>query len=256
MAGMIKCVLEVKHSKCCPTLHLRTLNPHLEHTAFDAGFETEPATFAHNQGHAQVSSFGFGGTNGHGVFWGRNHKYTPDQNSTFMKKIKSMPPPEVRPVGPNPDDWDSDYPDFRNAKPGAKFKISLSPDDPADQSIKYELVDEFEEENDDDCYWSVAGNFNDWSDDRMADGLVPGVSTYTAEIPDSGILEWYFLKNGEADEVLCPEVPNCSRKMVPMVGPGDEVKNKWVVYGAAGSEMQIELFFKDGRKSITWLPMK
>merc|ERR1719282_2122477 len=70
MGAICKCVIQCKYCKCCPTLHLRTLNPHLEHAAFDAIFQTEGACYTYLQGHSQVSSFGFGGSNGHGVFWG------------------------------------------------------------------------------------------------------------------------------------------------------------------------------------------
>merc|ERR1712066_101616 len=43
MGAICKCVLQCKHAKCLSTLHLRTLNPHLEHAAFDAIFQTENA---------------------------------------------------------------------------------------------------------------------------------------------------------------------------------------------------------------------
>jgi len=137
MAAMVKCVMQCKRTKCCPSLHLKTLNPHLEHTQFEAIFESEAALYTYAQGHSQVSSFGFGGTNGHGVFWGRNQGVLPDVNEAFMKRVKLMGPPEVRVMGNSPDDWESDAPDTRGVKSGAKFSISLSPDDMPGDGVKW-----------------------------------------------------------------------------------------------------------------------
>merc|ERR1712066_748176 len=72
MGSITKCIIQCKYAKCYPTLHCHTLNPHLEHAAFEALFQTEDSEMPYIQGHCQVSSFGFGGSNGHGVFWGHN----------------------------------------------------------------------------------------------------------------------------------------------------------------------------------------
>ena len=58
MAAMVKSVLTVQQGQCLASLHVRQLNPHLEHTVFDAFFETERSSFAAERGHAQISSFG------------------------------------------------------------------------------------------------------------------------------------------------------------------------------------------------------
>ena len=58
MAAMVKSVLTVQQGQCLASLHVRQLNPHLEHTIFDAFFETERSSFAAERGHAQISSFG------------------------------------------------------------------------------------------------------------------------------------------------------------------------------------------------------
>ena len=88
----------------------RSLNPHLEHAAFDAIFQTESACYTYIQGHSQVSSFGFGGTNGHGIFWGQDYVHTPAPDVTMQKRLQKRPPPEVRVMGKNPDEWEADFP--------------------------------------------------------------------------------------------------------------------------------------------------
>merc|ERR1712232_1210397 len=138
MAAMVKCVLAVKGNSCCPTLHFRTLNPHLEHAAFDAIFETEGAAFHYERGHCQVSSFGFGGTNGHAVMWGQKVGPQISDYDRFVKRIKSAPPPEVRLVGDNPDDWEWDQPDTRDTKHGDRFTVTFRQDDAPDDPIVWE----------------------------------------------------------------------------------------------------------------------
>ena len=116
MAAMVKSVLSVQHGQCLASLHVRQLNPHLEHTTFDAFFETERSSFAYERGHTQISSFGFGGTNGHCIFWGKRVGQQ-DVQALLLRRIAKMSPAEIRPVGNNPDDWEADLPEA-NPKAG------------------------------------------------------------------------------------------------------------------------------------------
>merc|ERR1719353_169890 len=61
----------VTKNTSAPTIHLKTLNPHLDHAAFDAIFTSEATKYMYPMGHCQVSSFGVGGTNGHAIMWGK-----------------------------------------------------------------------------------------------------------------------------------------------------------------------------------------
>jgi len=90
----------------------------------------------------------------------------------------------------------------------------------------------------------------------MTEGNVPGLATFGLEVPDDGVVEFYFLKNGEEDQVLCPSVDECSKRVTPILGPGNQAKNKWRVKAEAGLEMMIELFVKDGKKTVTWIIMR
>lgn len=254
MGAICKCVLQCKHAKCLSTLHLRTLNPHLEHAAFDAIFQTENANYAYFQGHSQVSSFGFGGSNAHGIVWGENIHYQPDMHKLFQKKIQERPPPQVRVLGKDPDEWEADFPDSRTIKKGAKFHISINPND-SSEAIKWEMVEDGPDEDaeEEDAFYSLTGNFNEWSDDRMAPGDIDGVHTATVEVPDSGILEFRILKDGEDTEVIGPQSLESSSRTEAIIGPEKGLKNKWVISGAPGQEVVIDFLSKRGQRSILWV---
>jgi len=164
-----------------------------------------------------------------------------------------MAPPEVRPVGDNPDEWESDLPDA-DVKPGDKFVIRFSSEDPPDAPIKWEKHQTFDEaeEEDDDAYFSITGNFNGWEEDRMAPGDVPGQNVTTVTVPADGVLEFRILKDGDPDKVLCPDVPSCSRKCAPILGPEAGLSNCWVVKEEEDTEIQVEILCLKGKYSILW----
>lgn len=251
MGGICKCVLQCKYARCCPTIHLRTLNPHLEHEAFDAVFETEAANWKYTQGHSQVSSFGFGGSNGHGIFWGGRNDVLGDHKMLIMARLRRLAPAEVRVTGKDPDEWEADFPDPR-CKHGDKFIIKLSSEDPKDMPAKWEkLMDE--DEDNEDAFYCITGNFNDWGDDRMTPGDVPGLHIVTVEVPESGSLQFRILEDGEADKVICPKTPSCYKRTEAIIGPAKDLTNRWIIDAPAGRDVTIELFVSRGKKSIMWL---
>merc|ERR1719282_1151221 len=133
MAGMIKCVLQASHGTCLSTLHVRQLNAHLEHAAFEAFFETEATKFKYNQGHCQVSSLGFGGSNGHAIFWAKKNIGVPlDDKDAVISRIKAMSAPAVTVIGDDPSEWEWDGPDL-DSKPGEKYRIFMSSADAPDE---------------------------------------------------------------------------------------------------------------------------
>jgi len=253
MAAMCKCVQVVTHTQCFASLHLNQLNPHLEHSTFDAFMETESNSFPFMQGNCHVSSFGFGGTNGHVIYWGRNHaRELPGVKEQIILRMKKMAPPEVRPVGDNPDEWESDLPEA-DVKPGDQYVIRFSSDDPPDAPLKWEKKEGYEEaEEDDDAFFSITGNFNGWEDDRMAPGDVPGQNITTVTVPAGGVLEFRFLKDGDTEKVVCPEVPNCTRKCAPIIGPEAGLSNSWLVHEAEDTEIQVEILSLNGKFSVLW----
>mmetsp|Transcript_103461 Transcript_103461/g.179600 ORF Transcript_103461/g.179600 Transcript_103461/m.179600 type:complete len:938 (-) Transcript_103461:42-2855(-) len=262
MAGICKCILQVCRNRVMPTLHTRQLNPHLEATAFTAFFSSEWQKIPFTNGHSQVSSFGFGGTNGHAIIWGSDLTAQGDMPAQIMKRLAMMKPPEVRCYGRNPDDWESDWPDF-NIQPGDKVNIFFSMDKPNETRMKFEVVpkaeDEAEEEAEeeeaaaDETFWCITGNFNGWTDDRMLEGDMEGLCSATVEIPSGGSLQFRFLQNGDTSKVLAPSIPNCTKRLAPIMGPAAELTNMWIVEGPAGAEVQIELLVQKDRKSVMWL---
>lgn len=258
MAGMVKCILQCKHSKCQPTLHLRTLNPHLEHAAFDAVFETEPGNFAANQGHSQVSSFGFGGTNAHGIFWGRSADLKQDVQKLWLRKLLARPPPEVRPMGKNYDDWEADFPDVRKMRKGAKFQLSLSPLALPNEPLRWDVAEEsYEAEvEDDEATFAIIGNFCNWDAEQaipLEDGDVPGLHVVTLQAPSAGNLEFQILHGGNAKRVIGPSVEISTRRSDRIIGPEADLQNKWVIEDCETEDVRIEFFSRNGRRGITWV---
>eukprot|EP00913_Durusdinium_trenchii_P010706 g10045.t1 len=76
MTSLIAAVFQVKSSLAVPVCHLRQLNPHLDQTGFQAFFNSELGSYNYSQGIVHVSSFGFGGTNAHAIFWGEERVRT------------------------------------------------------------------------------------------------------------------------------------------------------------------------------------
>lgn len=253
ISGCVKCVLEVYLSRCLPTSHLRVLNPHLEHAAFDAIFENEAGHFQYKTGHSHISSFGFGGSNAHGIFWGKKLHEDLDNMQSFIEKLKKMPLPEVRVIGTNPDDWESDWPD--PCLKGAKYSVHFHPDDSDDQPLRFvrEVLDEDDLKPEDQDWYDICGNFNDWTGDRMLEQSITGLHRFQTDIPENGVLEFRFVKNGNPDLVLAPATDNCSRKSAAIIGPAKDLSNKWAVAGEPGVEIEIELFITNERRSLLWL---
>jgi 3-oxoacyl-(acyl-carrier-protein) synthase len=258
MAGIVKCVLQVKHSSVAPSNHVRVLNPHLEHTKFPAFYSSEIEKSKYTQIINHVSSFGFGGTNGHAIWWGPN-RYLQDQEpeKLFQKKMLRVAAPEVRPTGTSPDEWESDWPDTRGARKGAKWAVSFATSDGADASLKYVLADDGLDDLDevDDHFYCITGTFNDWESDRMVAGDVPGVWVAEVEIPESGELLFHFLQDGLYEQAICPESPQCTRKTATITGPvaaGDPV-NDWLIRGTPNQDVTIELFVQNGVRTLLWI---
>mmetsp|Transcript_21376 Transcript_21376/g.45523 ORF Transcript_21376/g.45523 Transcript_21376/m.45523 type:complete len:941 (-) Transcript_21376:71-2893(-) len=252
MSSMCKCVQMVMHSSCFAALHLKQLNAHLEHSVFDAFFENEMHAFAYKQGNAHISSFGFGGTNGHVVFWGQNVINVPSIKEQIMKRLSKMAPPEVRPIGDNPDEWDHDMPDL-DAKPGDLFFVSVNETDPKDAPLKWEKQEGPDMDDDaDDVFFSITGNFNAWEDDRMAPGDVPGQNVATVTVPSSGVLEFRFLKEGDSEMVIAPEMASCTKKICKIKGPTAGLSTSWCISADPDTEYQVELFNMNGKYSVLW----
>mmetsp|Transcript_19785 Transcript_19785/g.57398 ORF Transcript_19785/g.57398 Transcript_19785/m.57398 type:complete len:942 (-) Transcript_19785:53-2878(-) len=254
MTSLLGAVHQVKLACAIPVVHLRQLNPHLENSAFDAFFSSEMGTYYYGQGNVHVSSFGFGGTNGHVIFWGQAVLASPaDVETLIARRLLKMPPPEVRVNGSDPSMWEWDGPD-KDIKMGDKYTITLRSDEPLDTPVRWVKEEDGAaiDDVDEDIYF-ITGPFCDWETERMEDGPVTGLRTITLEVPESGILEFRFLKNGEEDQVICPDVDKCTRKSAPILGPKKEGKTVWCVEADPLTSMRIDLFISRGKRSIMWM---
>jgi len=229
---------------------LRQVNPNLENTTFDAFFVSDSCKFPYAQGLSHVSSFGFGGTNGHIVFWGESLAGLPSVNEQIIQKLAQMPPPEVRAVGNNPADWEADIPDF-DALPNDKYLITFRGDDPPDLPVRW-IKQESMDIADDDAFFTITGNFNAWESDRMSPGNVPNSHVATVTVPDNGALEFRFLQDDEADQVVCPSVPRCTRMSETIIGPKADLTNTWVINATPGQEFQVELLVMKDKRGVVW----
>nr|AQS99234.1 type I polyketide synthase [Gambierdiscus polynesiensis] len=269
MGAMCKCILQCQNARCCPTLHLKTLNPHLDigstSSEWNHYFATQVMKFVNYvQSHSQVSSFGLGGTNGHGIFWGENLDGVKPQKTLFMRRYHEKPPPEVRPLGKNYDEWEADFPDYRLLPESQfdverkRYTITFRPDDPADQPLSWEPKEDVLDPDidDDESFFTICGDHNNWEDEKMMPGGVPGEWIYTASIPERNVLHFRLFKNGDSDKGIGPRVDNCSRRAELIIGPAKDPKHRWAVTGRAGMRVDIKFFSRRGLKSINWLPTK
>jgi len=254
--AMNKCIMQVIKIVCCPTLHLKTLNPHLDHAAFDAIFISEHLPYRYKQGHCQVSSFGVGGTNGHAIFWGEGKRLSPDNRKVFLLKLKQAHS-QILTDGSNPEQWEYTGMAY-DAKPGDMYRVVYSRDPVTkEEDIRYEKELKVEDAIE---FYSTTGNHNEWAEDRMLEGDVPGLFYQEVEVPESGVLEFRILADGDSEKAIGPEVTT-SKKTTRILGPSADLRTSWMVNGAAGTSMLIEFVAPtsialEGVRSITWFPVQ
>merc|ERR1712228_1166404 len=103
--SLLSAILQLGLGKVHPVGHFFQLNPNLEASAFESNLVSEMLCPNQSASIANVSSFGFGGTNGHCVLWGESTFGTEDTKALFLRRIASMAPPEITVTGRNPASW-------------------------------------------------------------------------------------------------------------------------------------------------------
>jgi len=259
MTSLIAAVFQVKSSLAIPCCHLRQLNPHLDQTGFNAVFNSELNYYNYSQGIVHVSSFGFGGTNAHAIFWGEDVYHAPSNAELFQKRLRQMSPPEVRINGSDPALWDWDGPDTL-ILPGDKYSIEMNPDEPANAPQRWFKEDTGGEPDDgEEDFYCISGAFNDFAYESMEDGPVTGLRTITVKVPASGQVEFRIFKNWNengSNQVIYPGADKCTRKLQVIYGPLSEdqaPKNSWLAEGIPNSFLKIDFFCCRGIKSINWM---
>jgi len=255
ITAMCKCVMIVIRTKCAPTLHFKTLNPHLDHTKFDAIFCNEPNPYKYRQGHAQVSSFGVGGANGHAIFWGRDEYEDrgTDLSALFLRKLKELAPP-ISAHGNDPRTWEvNGLPN--TADSAAKYKVVIEKDPILDEiHVKYEAVVEEEEAVPE--YFCITGSHNDWTEDRMDEGDLPGLFMISAEVPESGQLDFRILAEGDENRVIGPDCEDevCTSRVVRVAQEAKTARSTWRIQAEPESTFTIELLAPPkGPMTVTWV---
>merc|ERR1719272_425408 len=110
-------------------------------SSFEAIVSTELTTTNIDQGHIEISSFGFGGTNTHGILWGENRSLVTNPNKFWQKQLGRMRPPEIRALSVDPAHWDTDLPD-QVAKPGEVWSVSVQAGALDNTTMKWEKTEE------------------------------------------------------------------------------------------------------------------
>nr|AQS99211.1 type I polyketide synthase [Gambierdiscus excentricus] len=252
--AMCKCVMTVIKTKCAPTIHFKTLNPHLDHAMFDAIFCTEANPYLYRCGHCQVSSFGVGGTNGHAIFWGEETREAPNYQMLFYKKMKECPA-QIIADGTNPKNWEYSGPGF-DWKDESKYTVKIEKDLTSDAFVvKWEKQEEGEIEVPE--FYSITGTHNEWQDDRMMEGDVPGLYYVVVEVPDSGSLDFRIMAEGDQERSIGPDIEACTKKTAQIRGPEKDLTTFWRAAGPKNSLLRVELYAPaKGKRFLTWLREK
>jgi polyketide synthase-associated protein len=253
MTSLLAACFQLQHCKANAIIHLGVLNPHLEGNDFGGFYSTENTFLNAHQGNAHISSFGFGGTNCHAVFWGENASVNAGDSQKFMKRLSMMAAPVVSPNGKDPSEWETDGLEYV-ANDGDTYSVTITKDDAVDKPIKYVLEQEALGLDFDPNDTSYDICFNNGEQLTMESGDVPGLRSVILEVPLGGEIEFNFVKTMEEDFVLAPAVNRCRRKTSPISGPAEGLTNKWAIAGVPGSLMRIDLFTSRGMMALSWLP--
>mmetsp|Transcript_56138 Transcript_56138/g.162689 ORF Transcript_56138/g.162689 Transcript_56138/m.162689 type:complete len:634 (-) Transcript_56138:23-1924(-) len=247
MVAMCKCVVTVLKTKCAPTQHLEVLNPHLEHSKFDAIFCTEANPWRYRQGHCQVSSFGVGGTNGHAVFWGASPEGV-NQLQLFLKLVRQNPPAVIM-HGKDPVDWEFDSLRY-NDEGGEKCIVTLEKDPATSEiSVRYDIVQSERPPS----FYCIVGSHNGWTDDRMVEGDVKGLWYAVVDVPDSGTVDFRLCADGLASRSLGPPEAACRSRTAPLIGPMEGLGTFWRAEAAPGSTLRVELLaLGPEARTVSW----
>lgn len=167
-----------------------------------------------------------------------------------------MKNPAITTEGNNPANWEYKGMGY-SPQPGEKYQVVLTKDPiTEEESLVYEKVEEAEAPPE---FYSTTGTHNEWGEDRMLDGDVPGLFYQEVEIPESGELEFRILAEGDTTKCIAPK-NTTAVKTTQIVGPGEH-DTSWLVKGTALSPLRIEFFAPvipalEGMRTIAWYPIQ
>lgn len=250
VAGFLKCVVQAQHGECCPNVHLRALNPHMDMAGFPASIMSEGNTYRFESSYNGCLSFGFGGTNACAQVWGKNYVTsraagTKDAFKTLIDKIQKAPPQEVTITSENWEDWDMDGPG-KDVKRSQSWDIAIM----SDGTVQY--LERPEEIKDLGTYYYVASSANGWQYDAMEqDDMLEGLYSTTLQIGQSGEETFQIVADEDEDMTFYPAAANCHWKSAEVKGPEKASGGKaWCIAGYPGETYRIE-FCKSSKDKVS-----
>nr|AQS99178.1 type I polyketide synthase [Gambierdiscus excentricus] len=259
IAGFLKCILMCMHCECCPNIHTRELNPHLDNEGFPCYFVSEAEIMTGDTCYSGVSSFGVSGTNGHCLGYSRNYMTSrgtrqQDYNRTMVGKIKDTIPNILL----DNRDWKNwvnlGKPHFE--RPGQEYEVEAL----RDGSVTWRPLERRGLRKPEGPFF-IRGSFNSFTMDQMTvDSSVIGLHTFEIEMGDTGQETFQIVYNLDENMIFYPAEQNCRRKTVPIMGPDTPGSNAdaWLIKGSPGAYYKVEFFvFEQGaRQTITWMAVK
>jgi malonyl CoA-acyl carrier protein transacylase len=255
LGGLMKCCMQVYHCEGAPNLHLKKLNPHLDLDGFPCQPLSEKQITREDGAYCGVSSFGFGGTNGHAQAYGKNIMTSrgarmKDPYLTFQRKLRGAPPAEVTINGDDVADWDTTGCDPK-AEEGDKYLIRLDVDGIVEwEKQEPDVPDAYGDE------FAIQGTFNNWEADEPMErhDTIPGLWVGYVTIGSTGEEEFQIIGDGDSDIVYSPSTAHSRSKADPIKGPGKADKEMaWCIRGTPGDTYKVEFFQQDDAKSIIWM---
>jgi len=257
--GFIKCLLQVMRAEASPNLHLREFNGHIDHEAFPAQFLTEAGPMHFDTAYSGVSSFGFGGTNSHGMAYGKNTRTSRskgraiDYRRTIMDRIETSPCTEIIRPSADPEEWETTGMPISGVTKPKMFQVEVNDDG---KTIWREVVSEAPRSLGKSFH--LSGTFNNWGVTVMQeDGEVKGLFCADVTIGDFGEELFHIVVDGVPDLLIYPSEAQCPSKISPILGPelpvGDMKDCSWYISGNPGATLNIQFFRSASTKTISWL---
>lgn len=254
IAGFIKCMQMCMHTECCPNIHLKERNPHLDVDGFPVQFVSEGTTMCADSAYAGVSSFGVSGTNGHCLAYGKNiatSRGTGQKNmmSLMMKKITSTPGAIVQ-TGSTWEDWASMGRPY-TPQPGSVYQVELATN--GDVSWREVVQPDLRLAGGPFC---LQGSFTKWALQEMTpDPNVSGLHTTEVEIGESGEETFQVVYDFDTDKVLYPGEKLCRRKSAKIIGPlpAPSTEDAWLLVGQPGTLFRVEVYLNGPALFVSWL---
>mmetsp|Transcript_7666 Transcript_7666/g.12891 ORF Transcript_7666/g.12891 Transcript_7666/m.12891 type:complete len:873 (-) Transcript_7666:110-2728(-) len=255
--GFLKCCLQVQRCEASAGQHLREMNAHLDVAGFPAIFLNEGLCTNYDTSMCGVSSFGFGGTNGHSMAYSANNTTSRsvrfiDYRRAMLRKIEAAVAPDILTSDPDPETWESTGMPVGEVYKPTHFQVEL---DAKGKVIWREMVEELPSRFGD--TFKISGSFNSWDTATMEEDLMtPGLFTAEVKIGQEGFECFFIVADDDANMVYYPDVSQGSIMAAPVKGPemppADRESNAWVIQDEPGVKYCVEFYRTDFSRAVQW----